>query len=138
MPKERLLSGKITSGVQKAAYFTQLDWVQEQCAKGLGFKPYPGTLNLEVSSETLPFLQSLRNEKGIPLIPPDPAFCAARTLPIKIGGIPGAIIIPAEEVNVHGKQIIEVLAPVSLKDSLGLEDGDPVTLVVQESPSTDS
>lgn len=138
MPKERILIGKVTSGVQKAAYFTQLDWVQEQCAKGLGFKPYPGTLNLEVSPETLPILQVLRNEQGIPLVPPDPAFCAAKTLPVRIGGIPGAIIIPAEEVNIHGRQILEVLAPVRLKESLGLEDGDSVTLVVPGSTSRES
>lgn len=136
MDQDHILTGMVMSGVGKAAFFTQLDWVQEQCAKALGFRPYPGTLNLEVPQEALSILLALREEEGIPLVPPDPAFCAARTLPVRIGGIQGAIIIPAEEVNVHGTRIIEILAPVRLKDSLGLEDGDSVTLVVQGSPSS--
>ena len=55
-----VLIGKVVGGVKQAAYFTQLDWVQEQCADKLGFRPYPGTLNLEISKESLPELEDLR------------------------------------------------------------------------------
>ena len=50
------LKGKIISGLKKAAFFVQLDWVQEQCNAKLGFYPYPGTLNIEVSSEDFPII----------------------------------------------------------------------------------
>jgi len=50
-------------------------------------------------------------------------------LPIYVGG---AIIIPDEEVNIHGKNILEVMAPVCLKETLALDDGDIVNLVVAD------
>ena len=50
MNERYTLTGKIVSGARQAAFFTQLDWVLEQCRQKLGFKPYPGTLNLEIAS----------------------------------------------------------------------------------------
>ena len=52
-----ILKGKIISGLQKAAFFVQLDWVQEQCNQKIGFKPFPGTLNVEVPDETVVVLE---------------------------------------------------------------------------------
>lgn len=127
-----VLTGKVVGGVKQAAYFTQLDWVQGQCAEKLGFRPYPGTLNLEISEDSLPELEDLRLVAGIELIPPDPAFCAAKTLPLTIDGVAGAMIVPSEDVNVHEKNIIEILAPLRLKDTLGIGDGSVVTVMIKK------
>jgi CTP-dependent riboflavin kinase len=135
MQNEWVLNGKVVSGVRKAAYFTQLDWVQVQCREKLGFNPYPGTLNLEISEEDLPIIEALQEEEGIALIPPDPNFCAAKALPLSIGDVSGAIIIPAEDVSVHGKNVIEVISPLRLKDALHVDDGDSLTLTVKKSGS---
>ena len=132
MQNEWVLKGKVVSGVRKAAYFTQLEWVQEQCMEKLGFKPYPGTLNLEISEKDLPIIEALQKEEGIELMPPDPTFCAAKAMPLSIGHVSGAIIIPAEEVRVHGKKVIEVISPLRLKETLGVEDGDYLTLTVKK------
>lgn len=128
------LRGRVVSGVQKATFFTQLDWVQEQCKNKLGFRPYPGTLNLnmDVLKEDSLALKELRNENGIQLIPPDPNFCAANVVPVYVGGVKGAIVIPAEDVDVHDRNIIEVLAPLRLRDALGVKDGDLVTLIIDK------
>lgn len=131
MGESCFITGRIISGVRQAAYFTGLDWVQEQCMKKLGFKPYPGTLNLEISDECFPMIETLRRAEGVPLIPPDPQFCEARVWPLVIHGIVGAIIIPAEDVNVHGKRVIEILAPVKLKDALQVDDGDTLSLEIK-------
>jgi len=130
MRNQYILTGKIVSGVRKASFFTQLDWVQEQCARKLGFRPYPGTLNIEIDKSVVSVLETLQGKSGIALVPPDPEFCIAKTLPVTIGTEKGAIIIPAEDVNVHDKNIIEVLAPLRLKTALGVNDGDTVTLTV--------
>ena len=132
MHNHRVLTGKVVSGVNKASFFTQLDWVQEQCSEKLGFRPYPGTLNVEISEESLPALEALRKETGIGLIPPDPAFCAAKTLLLDIEGVTAAMIIPSEDVNVHGKNIVEILAPLRLKDALSIEDGSTVSVMIKE------
>jgi CTP-dependent riboflavin kinase len=47
------ITGKIVSGIQQGAFFTQLAWVQEQCLIKLGFKLFPGTLNLEIPDESV-------------------------------------------------------------------------------------
>jgi CTP-dependent riboflavin kinase len=130
MHNKWVLTGKVVSGSQRAAFFTQLDWVQTQCEEKLGFKPYPGTLNLEIAEESLPIVEALQKEKGIALVPPDPKFCVAKVLVLTVGSFSGAIIIPAEDVRVHGKRIIEVIAPLRLKDALNVDDGDPVKLVI--------
>jgi len=126
------LTGRVVSGVHQASFFTELDWVQEQCLDKLGFRPYPGTLNLsmEFLEEGQSAVRELRKQAGPKLVPPDPNFCAATVLPVSIGEVRGAIVVPAEDVNVHGKQILEVLAPFRLRDTLGVKDGDLVTLVL--------
>lgn len=144
MSNIRILKGKIVSGAKKAAFFTQLDWVLEQCLEKLGFKPFPGTLNVEILPECLLGAESIQEEKGIELIPPEPndpidsTFCTAQVLPVSIQGIGGAIIIPEEKVKIHDKNIIEALAPVNLKDALNVDDGDIITLTIQKTPPADT
>ncbi len=131
-----ILIGKVVGGVKQAACFTRLDWVQEQCCDKLGFRPYPGTLNLEISEQSLSELEELRRERGVELVPPDPSFCAAKTLPLTIEGVTGAMIVPSEDVNVHKKNIIEILAPLRLKDALNIGDGSRVTVKIKKPGSS--
>ena len=131
------LAGTIVKGVGQANYFTGLGWVQEQCLIKLGFKPYPGTLNVELSEKDTRSIRKLRG-KGVELVSPDPAFCSARALPVSIGRLPGAIIIPADDVNVHGKNIVEIISPVRIKDALGVGDGDGITIDLTVAPVSSS
>jgi CTP-dependent riboflavin kinase len=129
MEKVLVIKGKIISGAGEGAYFTQIDWVQQQCDEKLGFKPYPGTLNLEISEEFIPAIEVLDQQKGIELISPDPKFCNAMAFQVSLGDIGGAIILPEEKVRVHPKNIIEIIAPQNIKASLNVKDGDCVTVV---------
>jgi len=121
---------KIVSGVKQGAFFTQLDWVQEQCLQKLGFKPFPGTLNLEIAHENMRIIEALQTQEGIELVPPDSNFCAGFVFPISIEGISGAMVAPAADVRVHAKNIIEIISHLGLKNELGVEDGDWVTLTI--------
>jgi len=125
------VTGKILSGAKKGAFFTQLDWVQSQCQEKLGFKPFPGTLNLEIEEEKIPHIEALFKRGGIELVPPDSDFCAGHVYPVSIMGVTGAILDPAEDVRIHGKNIIELIAPISLKDAMDVGDGDEVMLVAK-------
>ena len=97
----------------------------------LGFKPFPGTLNIKISKDCLSTIEALQREGGIKLIPPDPQFCEAKVFPVSIGNVSGAIIIAAEDVQIYGKDVIEVLAPVKLKEVLSLRDGDRLALQIE-------
>lgn len=125
-----MLKGIVVSGAGKAADFTQIDWVMEQCAGKLGFEPYPGTLNIDIHPAEIPDNERKGENGWIELIPPDPSFCKSQLLPVMIEGIRAAVIIPEERVRVHGKRIIEIMAPVNLKETLSIKDGDTVTLTV--------
>lgn len=124
------VTGKIVSGAKKGAIFTQLDWVQEQCQKKLGFKPFAGTLNLEIEEEKMPLIEALLEKAGIALVPPDANFCTGHVYPVNIMGVSGAIVAPAVNARVHAKNIIELIAPLSLKDALDAADGDEIMLVI--------
>jgi CTP-dependent riboflavin kinase len=129
---ERLkLTGKVVSGARRAAFFTQLDWVREQCAAKLGFNPYPGTLNIELSPESVIDLRALEKEAKTEFIPPDAKSCAAKLLPVSLSSIAGALIFPAEDVRIHGRSTVEIIAPVMLREALRLKDGDQVAFTVE-------
>jgi CTP-dependent riboflavin kinase len=128
--KTIVIHGVIVSGTGQGAYFTQVDWVQQQCNEKLGFKPYPGTLNLKIGSGDIPLVESLNQKKGIELLSPDPKFCNAKAFPVKLGSIKGAIIMPEEKVRVHAGNIIEIIAPLNIKTSLTVADGDVLTISV--------
>ena len=130
MKKNMTLTGKIVSGVKQGAFFTQLDWFQSQCRDKLGFEPYPGTLNLEISIDDVPIIETLEQEDEIDFISPDSEFCSGKAFPVLVEGIRAAIVIPAEEVRVHGKNIIEVISDQRLKDVVNVDDGDFVILSI--------
>jgi len=122
------ITGVIASGAGKGAYFTRVDWVVQQCAEKLGFIPFPGTLNITIQDRDLPDVQRLLAAAEISLVPTDPAFCAARVQPVTVRGIPAAVVLPSEDVRIHGHTTIEILAPCHLKRTLGLRDGDLIVV----------
>jgi CTP-dependent riboflavin kinase len=127
----QVLRGKVVSGSGKAAFFTQLDWVREQCNQKLGFEPFPGTLNIEILPQSLADAESLGRQKGIELIPTDPNFCSAKIVAVLIEGIDAALVIPEENVRIHGDHTLEVIAPVRLKTALAVDDGDTVEITIR-------
>ena len=128
MIEDLILSGTIVTGVQKAAFFTKLDWVRNQCLEKLGFIPFPGTLNIKLHYSSFPLAEKLQKAEGITLIPPDSNFCEAKTFPVSIGHVSGAVLIPPPNVKIHENHIIEIISPVRLKSFFGLKDGDEFSL----------
>lgn len=122
------IKGFIERGAGKGAFFTTLDWVVAQFEKEMGFKPFPGTLNVKILPEDLSKLEDFFGKEDFKLVPDDPSFCTAGFRKVRVGGIPAAAVFPGEEVRIHGKDVIEIMADRHIKDSLGLNDGDPVTI----------
>ena len=125
------ITGRIVGGVKKGTFFTQLDWVQKQCQKKLGFRPFPGTLNLEIEEEKISLIDAIYQQEGIELVPPDSNFCTGHVYPVSVMGVSGAIVAPAEDVSAHGKNIIEIMAPICLKEALDVADGDEIMLTLK-------
>lgn len=106
-----------------------LEWVQKSLREGLGFAPYPATLNLRLESESEKAVwQEVKREmSGLSIASPDPSFCQARCFLVDIEGkVRGAVLLPGVEGYPVDK--LEVIAPVRLKDALRLRDGAKITL----------
>ncbi|MBI4529178.1 MAG: CTP-dependent riboflavin kinase [Deltaproteobacteria bacterium] len=123
------ITGVIFSDLGQAASFMSLDWVQNLLQEKVGFKPYPATLNLRLESATeIRQWKLIREENpGLDFPPADAGFCSARLFLVEIAGrIPGAVLLP--EVKDYPANKIELVAPVHLKEILGLQDGGSLTL----------
>ncbi len=127
----KTITGSLISGTQRASFFTQLDWVKEQCLEKLGFEPYPGTLNLKITPDQIPIADAIRQSAMLELLPPEDNYCPAQILPGVMGEMNVAIVIPHESTRVHDVDILEVIAPVHLRKLLTLQDGDSVTINIR-------
>jgi riboflavin kinase, archaea type len=129
------LHGIIFSDLGQASVFMGLDWVQEALRRTLGFTPYPATLNVRPSGpeDARVWEEVQRDVAGVPLSPVEGGFCSARLYRISLrpsaGGderINGAVLLP--DVADYPRDKIEIVAPVRLKQALGLKDGDCLDL----------
>lgn len=129
------LKGKVISGLGQGAYFTQLEWVRQQCIEKLNFAPFTGTLNLEMPDESLEEITRLKQREGVTLTSPDAEFCSAICYPVDIDSIRAAIIAPQADHftdQVHPHNVIEIIAPVSIKTALSIDDGSELSIKIEE------
>jgi riboflavin kinase len=124
------LDGTLCSGLGEGAGFIALDWVDRQFLEKLGYRPYPGTLNLSLEgADWIAAREAMQMAAGIAIEPP-PGFCAAKCFAVLIDhSIEGAAILP--EVEGYPADKLEIVAPVAVREELRLNDGDRVTLRLQ-------
>ena len=130
--QDRLI-GRVASGRGEGQRFTQLDWAREQFTEKLGIDPSPGTLNLIVDEpEYAEIWNRLKSTPGVKIDNPNdgPHDCDARCYPVSVDGqIDAAIVLP--EVPGYSAVKVEVIAAVGLRSTLGVEDGDRLSLEIQ-------
>ena len=131
MPTE-ILKGKIATGLGKASGFTEVPWAKKAFRALLGVDPYPGTVNIIVSSaDDLAVWARVKSTKGIVIKPPDPDWCDAFCYKAVIAGdIEAAIVLP--DVAEYPGDQVELIAAVNVRESLSLKDGDPVAIEIYE------
>ena len=120
------IDGEVTTGLGKAAYFLSQEFYTREFKKNLGFVPYPGTLNVVVSEEYLDEINEIKNSCEN-LIKPDEGFGAVKYIEATLNDdVEGAIVFPAK--TTHDENYLEFIAQNKLRDELGLEDGNIVSL----------
>lgn len=126
------IDGKVVSGEGKGAHYVSLDGYKEQFKARLGFEPYPGTLNLTLLDS---FLNQRRSLDSLPSIVikgftrDGAAYGDVKCFKVLIQGrVRGAAILI--ERTHYTDSTLEVIAPLRLRDELGLRDGDTVRLEV--------
>jgi riboflavin kinase len=122
--------GKVVSGLGEGRYYTEQSGYVKQFEQKLGFKPYPGTLNVEIEHIEKNKLRLLKNydamivdgfETG------NRTFGGVRCFRAKINGTSGAIVLPLRS---HYSNILEFISEHFLREKLGVEDDDEVKIVI--------
>jgi len=118
------IKGQIVEGLGEGAKFTRIPWVRNQLMTKLSIDPFPGTLNLEISTrDDLKNLETLRWMDGIEIIPEDPSFCRGKCYLALIGGrLRGAVIVP--DVADYPNNKIELISDRNIKENLSVNAGD--------------
>ena len=115
------IKGTVFSGKGEAARFIELPWVKRQIEEKLGFTPHSGTLNIKLSKEEFENRTLLEKAEAIE-ISPMKGFSRGRCFKANLlNKLKCAIVIP--EIPNYAEDVIEVIAPTSLREKLQLEDG---------------
>ncbi len=121
------LSGRVFSSRGEGKKFLEMSWVKQQIKQKLGFTPYPGTLNVRLSEESVKHKKLLEKANSTKIHPAD-GYYSGILIKASMGTLECAIVVP--EVASYPKEILEIIAPVNLREALQLKDGDKVTVTV--------
>ena len=133
------LRGTVTSGMGEGRHYISLSGYQTQFAERLGYEPFPGTLNVDLTEE------SARTRAGMDALEPvdidgwadeertyGPAYCWPATIETPDGDHYTETHVIAPERTHHGADQLELIAPEQLRETLELEDGDELEIHVSE------
>jgi len=120
------ISGIIVSGTRKGSYFVSQKVYSDQFKHVLGFKPFSGTLNIEVDEENLEEIINIPQQK-MNVIHGKEGFGDVKYIKSTLNNkINGALLFPSK--TEHPPKILEFIASENLREYLHLKDGDLVTL----------
>lgn len=121
--------GIIISGTGKGRYFISQKIYSEQFREKLGFKPFPGTLNIQIHEENLAQIAQIPKEEMGTIKGKDDFGDVGYIKASLNGQINGALVFPVK--TQHPQDILEFIARENLREKLKLNDGDLVTLDIK-------
>jgi riboflavin kinase len=128
--------GNVISGMGEGAYYMSLEGYRRQFREKLGYEPYPGTLNVRLTDQ---IYMNGRLELGKhPSIFIDGFSDGTRTYgwvkcyraTINDGVIDNAAVLVLERTH-YDDSMVEVIAPISIKQAAGIKNGDRIKVQVQ-------
>jgi riboflavin kinase len=124
------LTGKIVSGMGEGRYYTEQNGYGNQFKDKLGFKPYPGTLNVEIKHIERNKIRFLKKYNAIIINEFETnnrTFGGVRCFHSTIENTDCAIVLPSRS---HYSNILEFISHHFLREKLDLKDGDEVKIVI--------
>ena len=136
-PPSVTLEGTVFTGLGEGAYYITKEHYRKQFIEKLGFDPYPGTLNLKLTTEY--DLKTRTELEAYPAIEiqgfksEDRTFGLVKCYPATIGNkVKGALISALR--SHYDISVVEIIAPVCLRKHLNLKDGHKVKVEVMTLP----
>lgn len=132
-PLSVTLEGVLFTGLGEGAYYVTRDKYRKQFIEKLGFDPYPGTLNLKLTSEYDTKARSeLETYPGIEIEgfkDESRTFGNVKCYPVVINNkMKGAVIFALR--SHYNSSVLEIIAPTYLRSQLNLKDGHKVKVEV--------
>ena len=121
------LVGRVCNGQGEGKQFLALPWVKAQINHKLGFKPYPGTLNLRLLPDAARQRKILIENNKLEICP-SAGYCEGLLFGAWIANLKLGVIIP--QVENYADDVLEVVSPLNLREKLRLSNGDQVTVNV--------
>jgi riboflavin kinase len=132
IPSKIIIKGTLFSGFGEGSYYLGQKGYNLQFTRKLGFRPYPGTLNLKLSSSELRKKQELEMYPSLSIKgfkEDHRSFGQVRCFPAIINHtVQGAVILIKR--THYDESVLEIIAPVSLRKRFNLKDGSEVTIEV--------
>ena len=122
-----VFEGTVFSGRGEGKKFVDLPWVKRQIVENMFFSPFSGTLNIRLKKESVEKKVLLGKAEGIG-IEPQVGYCPGVLFKAFIGGLECAIVVP--KIPHYPNDVLEVIAPVCLREQLKLVDGSLVSVSV--------
>jgi len=136
-PPSITLEGVAFTGLGEGAYYIAIDQYRKQFIEKLGFDPYPGTLNLKLTTDY--DIKTHSELEGYPAIEiegfrsENRTFGSVKCYPVIIENkVKGALISALR--SHYDASVIEVIAPVFLRKHLKLKDGHKVKVEILTLP----
>jgi len=128
--------GIVVSGMGEGAYYMALEGYRKQFKEKLGFEPYPGTLNVKLVDQV--FMNARRDIGKYQSVFIDGFSDGTRTYgwvkcykaEINKGVINNAAALVLERTH-YDDSMLELIAPISVKESIGIQNGDKISVKVQ-------
>jgi riboflavin kinase len=136
-PPSVTLEGTVFTGLGEGAYYISREQYRKQFMEKLGFDPYPGTLNLKLTTDyDVKTRDELEAYPGIEVegfVNEDRTFGPVKCYPVTIENKErGALILALR--SHYDASVLEIIAPVPLRKHLKLKDGHKVKVEVMTLP----
>ncbi|MDH5495040.1 MAG: DUF120 domain-containing protein [Candidatus Bathyarchaeota archaeon] len=131
------LEGVVFSGLGEGAYYVKQDGYRRQFIEKLGFDPYPGTLNIKLTSDY--DMKTKQELEGYPAIEIEGfkdelrTFGAVKCYPAFINNKVKAVLMFAFRTH-YDSSVLEIIAPQYLRNQLKIKDGQKVKLEIFTMP----
>ena len=139
-PPSITLEGVVFSGFGEGAYYVTREPYKRGFVEKLGFDPYPGTLNLRLTSEyDIKTRAELENYPAIEISGfknEDRSYGPVRCFHALINNKEKAAVICALRSH-YNTSVIEIISPVYLRGRLDLKDGHKAKVEVFPNPSSE-
>ncbi len=136
-PPSITLEGTVFTGLGEGAYYISKEHYRKQFVEKLGFEPYPGTLNIKLTSDydiktrteldAYPAIEVEGFKNG------ERTFGTVKCFPVLVDNKVRGALITAMRTH-YDVSVLEIIAPICLRKNLNLKDGNKVKVEVLTMP----